>query len=161
MSARSMEYPKGVANLLKRMQQQAALWCFGLMLIVSLGCGGGLPTVPVSGVVTFDGGACPAPGNVIFKPVEIEEGLPSRPGRAQFGTDGRFEVTSFNEGDGLLPGTYIAEVSCDKGIPDFSSKTPWEDIALIAKEYEPETIVLERDASELVLTLDVPGKKTR
>lgn len=135
-------------------------FCVCMMLFGALGCDRGLPMVPVSGVVTFDGGPCPAPGTIIFKPVEVQDGLPSRSGRAAFDTDGRFEVTSFDDGDGLLPGTYLAEVSCDKGLPNANSKTPWEDISLIAKEYEPETIVLESGASELVLTLDVPGKKT-
>lgn len=129
-----------------------------LVCLLVAGCGGGSPLVPVSGTVTFDGGTCPAPGNVIFKPVDVVGSAPSRPGRASFGSDGTFVVTSFQEGDGLLPGTYMAEVSCDRGVPNFNSPTPWEDITYLGPGYEPKQIVVTAGSPAMAIDLDVPGK---
>lgn len=125
-----------------------------------IGCGGnGVPVVPVSGQVTFDGGECPAAGFVSFQPIEVPDGLPRRAGSAKFGTDGKFIVTSFKDGDGLVPGEYRASVTCESGLPDPTSPTPWEDITYIAENYEPEEIVVEEGSSAIMLSLDVPRKQ--
>ena len=131
-----------------------------LASVFVIGCGGnGLPMVAVSGRVTFNGGECPAPGTVEFIPIEATEGLPSRPAVGAFGTDGRFEVTSFDPGDGLLPGKYKVSVTCQTGVPDINSKDPWGDITHIDPSYEPEELIVERGSSALTLELDVPRKK--
>ena len=71
----------------------------------------------VTGTVTFDGAAPPANGIVYFLPIEVAEGFPRRPASGKFTTDGRFEVTSFEPGDGLAPGTYRVRVECWKQRP--------------------------------------------
>jgi hypothetical protein len=76
-------------------------------------CGSNLPrTIPVAGVVTFDGKAPPAAGNVLFLPTEAAEGYPMRPATAAFGTDGRFKAQTFDPGDGLMPGKYLVSIEC-------------------------------------------------
>src|SRR3990170_6421261 len=88
----------------------------GLLVGLTVGCVGGndLPLVPVSGRVTFDGKSCPKSGTILFVqvPGTGKSGLPTPPARATFGVDGRFEATSFQKGDGLLPGTYQVSISC-------------------------------------------------
>src|SRR4051812_27112672 len=83
-----------------------------LMLVVS-GCRREQKmTVPVTGYITFAKSSCPADGTIVFSPVAVEKGLPRRPGTAAFHTDGAFAVTSFHDGDGLIPGRYQPIVNC-------------------------------------------------
>lgn len=131
-------------------------------LVMTAGCGGhGLPIVPVRGVVTFDGGACPAPGTVTFTPIEVAEGLPSRPGMASFREDGVFAVTSFREGDGLLPGRYRVTIACDAGLPDPTSPDPWGDVSYVTKGYQPPEMMIAKGSQPLTVTYDVPKKEPR
>ena len=95
-----------------------SLWIvFPLALAVTaIGCGGGSEKglVPVSGVVTLDGGPWPKEGQIIFSPVaqSASNSAEFRPGVGKFGTDGNFSVTSYQENDGLYPGTYKVAVAC-------------------------------------------------
>jgi hypothetical protein len=111
------------------------------------------PTVPVRGVVTFDGQACPGPGGLRFMPVTVQEGLPRRPGRAAFDKDGRFEVTSFREGDGLVPGTYRVQVECWQVEP--AQGTPG--VSFIAADYAAPDLVVAEDEREVKADYDVPA----
>jgi hypothetical protein len=79
----------------------------GLAILAAVfvaGCGDGRPTiVPVSGVVLVDG-----------KPV-TEGVIRIRPDAAmsaagRIGPDGRFSLTTFESGDGCVPGTHPVEV---------------------------------------------------
>ncbi len=130
------------------------------MLIACLGCGTErLPTVPVRGKVTFGGGPCPAEGTITFTPVSVEEGLPRRPGTAEFRTDGRFAATSFTPGDGLLPGRYRANISCWQGEPSSYDPSSFDRLNYVPKNYDPEEFVVEPSGDAVTLTLDVPLKK--
>jgi hypothetical protein len=117
------------------------------------------PLATVRGTVTFDGGACPAPGRVIFQPQSATDGAPRRPGRGLFTEDGQFEATTFVEGDGLLPGTYLVEVQCDKGQPDMRSADPFGDISFVAPGYKPQEIVVQAGTPIADLEIDVPRRK--
>src|SRR5690349_13423890 len=84
----------------------------GIVAIVISGCGDKHGLVPVSGRLTFDGGPPPKPGRLTFGPIKPAEGFVQRPGQASFGADGKFEVTSYEAGDGLSPGSYRINVIC-------------------------------------------------
>jgi hypothetical protein len=87
-------------------------------LLVSA-CGSNLPkTVRVSGRVTFDGKAPPAAGTVYFLPVEASEGFPSRPATGEFDASGQYKATTFEPGDGLMPGKYIMHIECWQSPPN-------------------------------------------
>jgi hypothetical protein len=82
------------------------------------GCGSSHPTtVRVSGRITFEGRAWPVGGRLYFNSVEPAAGFPRHSGMAEFGTDGRFVATSWNKGDGLVPGKYKVGVECWKVPP--------------------------------------------
>lgn len=88
-----------------------------LLLVAALGatsgCGNrGPETVPVRGRVTYGGGPWPKPGTITFVTHKPNPDYPSRPGSAEFDTEGNFVVTSWRPGDGLAPGTYRASVDC-------------------------------------------------
>jgi hypothetical protein len=128
-----------------------------LALVVLLGgCGHEGPvTVPVRGRVTFDGAAPPAEGMVYFAPEQVPAGLPRRPGRGRFGTDGTYRVTSFEDGDGLVPGTYRVRVECWKKAPTMSEPG----INYVAGECRPATIEIKADGRYGDVAVDTPLAK--
>lgn len=132
----------------------------GLLLVVlGGGCSRDQPmTVPVSGHITFGGGACPAEGTIVFSPIAVEKGLPRRPGTARFQLDGTFTVTSFREGDGLIPGHYRAIVSCWKGEPRNDDPSSFERLNNVPKNYQPDEVIVAPSVREVVVKLDVPKK---
>jgi hypothetical protein len=88
-------------------------WRGALLALVALsasGCGKG--TVTVEGAVTLDGQ--PVPGaTVLFMP----EGGNGRAASALTDDDGNFRVTTYEEGDGALPGHYRIVVTRTEGVP--------------------------------------------
>jgi hypothetical protein len=124
------------------------------------GCGGSdLPLVPVSGTVTFNGGPAPMAGHMVFNQVSGSgiEGLPRRPGRARFGTDGRYGATTFRDGDGLLPGRYRVVIICVDGEP--GPGRPFDQISFIPSGWEPAELVVEPNSDSIIANFDVPPKK--
>ena len=98
-----------------------------------VGCGPDRPdTVPVTGRVTLAGGDWPVKGIIIFTPVEATAGYPKRPGRAIFDLEGNFVVTTFTEGDGLIPGTYRAVIQCGQPVTDMETPT----VSYVPSNYE-------------------------
>jgi hypothetical protein len=139
--------------------RMAASWVIA-MLAACIGCGQhGLPTVPVSGRVTFSHGPCPAVGSIAFSPISTGEGMPRRPGTATFAADGVFQATSFKSGDGLLPGRYRAIVSCWTGEPTSADLSSFERFNSVPRNYQPQEFVVESGAKSLELAIDVPLKK--
>lgn len=116
-----------------------------------------LPIVPVHGVITFDGGPCPRDGVIYFAPLEAAAGLPKRTGIGKFDTDGKFTVTSFRPGDGLIPGKYVIWIECL--IEPISGTRP-QGVSHIADEYEWPELTIESDTrSPVEANYDVPAKK--
>jgi len=113
-----MALPRILPRLAPAIARLAAL----AVCTVPAGCGPSRPdTVPVRGQVTLGGGDWPGAGMIIFTPVEPAPGFPRRAGRAFFDLQGRFTATTFEEGDGLMPGTYRAAVYCGEVIRDMES----------------------------------------
>ena len=85
-----------------------------LLFVGATGCGDSRPRrVPVSGRVTFEGvpvGANPVamwPARISFLPTTTGEGSPLRPASSNLETSGgRYQLSSFGPGDGVLPGEY-------------------------------------------------------
>jgi len=94
-----------------------------LVVCVALsGCGPSRPeTVPVRGQITLAGGDWPAAGLIVFTPFEPAKGFPRRAGRAFFDPQGHFAAMTYEEGDGLMPGTYRVAVHCGEAIGDMES----------------------------------------
>ena len=92
------------------------------LCIALSGCGPSRPeTVSVHGRITLDGGDWPAPGLIIFTPVEPADGFPRRAGRAFFDARGQFAAMTYEEGDGLMPGAYRAAVYCGETVGDMTT----------------------------------------
>jgi hypothetical protein len=105
------------------------------VLVPLCGCGpSGPEVVQIRGKVTYGGGDWPAPGVLYFNPAEAAPGLPLRPASAKFDTDGNFLVTSFDDGDGLIPGKYQVGVECWENPPSMDGGGP--PVSYVAKAYE-------------------------
>src|SRR3989304_2031925 len=136
------------------------LWLVSCLMLPGCGQGSDLPLVPVSGQVKFAGGPCPLPGTITFMPRSGSggRGMPSRPGAATFSTDGQFKVTSFHEGDGLLPGIYGVSIACrdSKYVPGMPNAS---DLDHVPQDYRPEELVVKEGSGPIVVNYDVPKKK--
>jgi hypothetical protein len=87
-------------------------FAFSLLLgLVLTGCGGKYKPVPVEGIVTLDDQ--PVPGaTVLFLP-DSEGG---RSASAMTDGEGNFQLTTYQEGDGALPGKYRIMVTKTEAI---------------------------------------------
>lgn len=138
--------------------------CVGLVcasVLVAAGCRPKPPTtVPVRGRITYQGGAWPTPGTIVFAIVEPAAGFPGRPGAAEFDTDGRFVVKSWQNREGLLPGRYRLAVECWKAPPVMEGPPP---VSYVPKRYqdpatsELELLILPHDPPRN-LDLDIPAE---
>jgi hypothetical protein len=134
--------------------------CIRLMSIIACaGCSSDKPlTVPVSGRITFGRGACPAEGMIVFSPVAVEKSLPRRPGTARFQQDGAFTVTSFREGDGLIPGRYRPIISCWKGEPRNDDPSSFERLNYVPSNFKADVVTVSGSDSAIRVNVDVPKK---
>ena len=79
----------------------------GLCCLFAIGCSDGKPRrVPVTGTVTYNGKPLPG-GDVVFVPADTSNGFRAR-GKAN--ERGQFALTTFDEGDGAMPGEYKVTV---------------------------------------------------
>jgi hypothetical protein len=128
------------------------------LLVVALaltGCGPDRPDmVPVSGTVTVGGAPPPTEGAIYFAPITVAEGLPRRPGRAEFDKSGKYQATSFESGDGLVPGTYRVRVECWKIAP--TMEKPGE--SYLTPDAVLPDLTVAADAGSISHDIDVPPK---
>jgi hypothetical protein len=132
-------------------------------LVAICACAGcsksGALTVPVHGTVTFEGAAPPAAGTINFIPISAEEGLPRRPGSAQFGTDGTFRASSFHPNDGLVPGVYGTSITCWKSNPATSSEPDaFEKLNYVPKDFKPPTVTVDSKTGDVEVAINIPKK---
>lgn len=118
------------------MMQSKSYTPLGLLLLLSacLGCSDGITTIPVSGRITLDGGEWPRQGILYFACKQPAEGFPRRTGVADFGPDGSFTVTSFDKGDGLVPGEYVVNIECWEVPPSMGAGPPAK--SAVPKKYQ-------------------------
>lgn len=131
---------------------KAAMAMLCLMLLVGCSKSSRPTTIPVSGVVTFDGEEPEYMGALYFAPLEIPEGYPKRGGRAIFDTDGKFAATSFDDGDGLVPGTYKVRIECWKKAPGMGGGAG---VSALPRKFESPDIVVPEDERSVTYDLDV------
>ena len=144
------------------MFRPSAVRSAGTALVACLllaGCGrSGPELVEVRGKVTFQGGKWPAPGTLYFTPSAPAQGMPARPAPADFDVDGNFVVTSFREGDGLIPGKYKVGVECWKVPPSMGGPPA---VSYLDPKYQsPQTsgieVTIVSGQGDVELELDVP-----
>ncbi len=129
------------------------------LALVAVGCGrsGDAAVVPVRGKVTIAGAAPAKDVRMTFTVVEPAEGYPRRPGTAKVAADGSFVATSYEEGDGLVPGTYHAVIKYFEQEPNDEDPTSYDRLNLVPKDYRPE-VVVDKSAGSVEANFDVPVK---
>lgn len=143
---------------------QYAVWMVAAAAVIQAGCGGNpYGAVPVSGGITFAGQRPPADCVVYFLPSTQRDAgtnaLPPRPGRGFAGKDGLFVVSSFKEGDGLLPGTYDVRVECWRTPPQASHATPdvIKGASFVPVAFTPPPLTVQPGQAAIRYDLDVPA----
>jgi|GEM_PF-3557308 len=102
------------------------------VLFVCAGCGQDFqkPVVPVSGFVRVDGDPV-TEGYIVLNPVPGSDADPLTSGKAASGTfssDGSFELTTYETGDGAIVGKHIAR---------FFKPDPEDDEQIVKDQYLP------------------------
>jgi hypothetical protein len=125
-----------------------------LMLLVATGCGEkGVPTKEVRGTVTFKGSPPPKEGGILLTPLEAAPGLPRREARGDFDQSGKFTLTTFDKGDGIIPGKYAVKITCWRVTPTLETS----DTANYVPASFKQEVEISVDADEPVeMTIDVP-----
>jgi hypothetical protein len=140
------------------MHQLAArrtLWILALLALFPLaGCGDdGVPTKRVRGTLTFKGGPPPKEGGILLTPLEAAPGLPRREARGEFDTSGKFSLTTFDKGDGIIPGKYAVKITCWRVTPTLATS---DTANYVPSSFKP-VVTIDADAGEPVeITIDVP-----
>lgn len=75
-------------------------------------------TVPVSGVVNWNGKPL-TEGSVFFAPDDKDKGFPAV---GTIGADGKYVLSTFEKGDGAVPGSYKIAVQVMKGADEVQKK---------------------------------------
>lgn len=126
----------------------------GVALLIScIGCNASdrPKTIPVAGKITFDGNPPQFPGGIFFAPLEVEEGYPRRGGRALFDVDGSFQATSFDDGDGLVPGTYRVRIESWKVPPSMGKPG----VSYVPKGFEPNDLIVSSKEKAIEYNVDL------
>ena len=141
-----------------------ALWAVAAAAVIQAGCGGNpYGAVPVSGKVTFAGQRPPAECELYFLPSADSGGgkkaLPPRSGRGLAGKEGFFVVSSFKDGDGLLPGNYDVRIECWRTPPQMSHDTPdvINGVSFVPVAFTPPPLTVQPGQAAIRYDLDVPA----
>lgn len=125
-----------------------------LAVLPVVGCGEkGVPTKEVRGTLTFKGSPPPKEGGILLTPLEAAPGLPRREARGDFDTSGKFTLTTFDKGDGIIPGKYAVKITCWRVTPTLETS----DTANYVPTSFKHEVEIAPDAREPVeITIDVP-----
>jgi hypothetical protein len=110
-------------------------------------------TKQVQGTITFSGKAPPALGKITLAPIEVTAPFPRRPARGDFDESGHFTLTTFEAGDGIIPGRYSANIMCWREKPTLATRLSAN---YVPPDFQHE-VTIDADAEEPVeITIDVP-----
>lgn len=140
-------------------------WIAVLAFALSVaGCGGNpYGAVPVSGRVTVAGQKPVAECELFFVPAPHGDldasALRPRPTVALSDLDGAFVVSSFKEGDGLLPGTYDVRVECWRSRPQESEdgKPAVKGVSLVPPGYAAPQLTVSAGSGPMRYDIDLPA----
>ena len=142
---------------------QYAVGVVAAAAVIQTGCGGNpYGAVPVSGRVTVGGQKPAAECEIFFVPAPHgdtdEKAFRPRPTVALSDLDGAFVVSSFKEGDGLLPGTYDVRVECWKTRPQESEdgKPAVKGVSIVPSGYAAPGLTVAAGSSPVRYDIDLP-----
>ncbi len=123
-------------------------------MLLTVGCWGrSHPTKVIDGTVTFRGQAPPKSGEIFFAPHVVSPGLPKRPAQGTFDEAGKFSLTSWEPGDGVVPGTYQVTIVCWRETPTLETKLSAN---YVPDDFVPEVTIDAKSREPVAVTIDVP-----
>ena len=150
------------------MDRQSCRWLSLLMFVptLTIGCAPAAPkTVKVKGVVTFAGSKLTS-GTIAFIPETVATGEPMRPVAVELNPAGEYTLSSFNPGDGIIPGNYLVTVvSYDR--PPGGPGAVGQEIWAIPRKYGNtqtsglRATISEDDPQPVELDFDLEGEKDK
>ena len=132
-------------------------WVY-VLCVLTLGCwdSGGPRRVPVNGTVEYNGNPLTS-GSAVFVPVDSNTGHSAR---GMINSDGGFELTTFDDGDGAVPGEYKVTVFSYDGMRDVPG-SPFQAVgpSLIPERYnDANTTDLQQTVGEKRMTVKLELK---
>ncbi len=156
-----IRYQRGIPHPPCGSKACSAIWIsvISLSALMIPGCNSrGLPIVPVHGKITYGKGDWPKPGVVYFTGKDAAKGLPLRPAVGRFDVHGNLVVTSFEKGDGLLPGRYKLGIECWE-VPPGMNGSPGK--SYVPKKFQSAAtsgleVTADQNAGRVDLNIDIP-----
>ena len=122
------------------------------------GCGEST-TFPVTGKVVFDDGTPFSTGGVVFTQATSVEG-PGQSARGKIRADGTFRLTTFETGDGAVPGTHQVLLRAQRDADDYIKRgiIPQPVIDPRFESYQTSGLVsdVQKTSNEVVLIVERP-----
>ena len=135
---------------------------FVMAIILAVGCNRGPRTYPVNGKVVFDDGSPLTTGGVVFSELMSTDAAGTN-ARGAIDAEGNFQLTTFNNNDGVLPGEHRFLVRADRDAEDYTKRgiIPRPVIAERFEEYDTAELefTIEERNNDLELVVTKPGKK--
>ena len=107
----------------------------------------------------FQGKVPPKAGEIFLAPLQIAAGLPKRHAQGTLDETGKFSLTSWEAGDGVVPGTYQVTIVCWRETPTLETKLSAN---FGPADFIPEVTIDAKSPEPVAITIDVPrlqGKK--
>jgi len=99
----------------------AAMGVAAVVFLLQAGCNGGDPAMPklgkVKGKVMYKGNPVDA-GHIVFTPAAGKGGETGQSATGEISSDGSYEMTTFNAGDGAILGEHVVTVELRKAGED-------------------------------------------
>ncbi|MEX0642093.1 MAG: hypothetical protein WD468_05300 [Pirellulales bacterium] len=123
------------------------------LLLSAIGCNRMPETVSVTGQVTYRGQPLTM-GDVQMVPRKIADGKLRRPATSLIDKSGRFEMSTFKQGDGMVPGEYGVAIVAIRRYPNMMDPNDKPEYAVPERYVDPSTsglsVVVPSDASPSV-----------
>lgn len=130
------------------------------VLLAASGCGDSGPgLIPVTGKVTYGGGAWPKSGHINFSAVEPAAGYPTLNGTAELAADGTFTVKSSGDKFGLVPGKYAVSIECWEVMPNMEMNPPDFGKSYIPADFKAPEVEIAVGEAKKEVSFDVPQAK--
>jgi hypothetical protein len=98
-------------------------------------------------------------GVIYFDPLTVAEGLPFRPAQGVVAEDGSFEMSTFEEGDGVVPGEYRVRIVATNVLSAFEDPVQRADWLIPKKYGDPKqnalTVKITTDSDPIEQTFDL------
>ena len=138
------------------------LFIIAMVIASAVGCNRGPQTYSVSGKVVFEDGAPLTTGGVVFSEL-LSTDASGTNARGAIDAEGNFQLTTFKDNDGALPGKHRFLVRADRDAEDYTKRgiIPRPVIDERFEDYDTAELefTIEEGSNDLELIVTKPEKK--